>query len=46
MTSIVQPPAAEAGARPAAERVNHWINGRRVAGSSGRQRAGLQPGHR
>jgi malonate-semialdehyde dehydrogenase (acetylating)/methylmalonate-semialdehyde dehydrogenase len=36
MTSIVQPPAAEAGAKPAAERVNHWINGRRVAGSSGR----------
>ena len=36
MTSIVQPPAAEAGAKPAAERVNHWVNGRRVAGSSGR----------
>ncbi|MEO8638621.1 MAG: CoA-acylating methylmalonate-semialdehyde dehydrogenase [Chloroflexota bacterium] len=35
MTSIVQPPAAEAGAKPTAERVNHWINGRRVAGSSG-----------
>jgi malonate-semialdehyde dehydrogenase (acetylating)/methylmalonate-semialdehyde dehydrogenase len=36
MTSIVQPPAAEAGERPATERVNHWINGRRLAGSSGR----------
>jgi malonate-semialdehyde dehydrogenase (acetylating)/methylmalonate-semialdehyde dehydrogenase len=36
MTSIVQPPAAEAGAKPAAERVNHWIGGRRVPGSSGR----------
>jgi malonate-semialdehyde dehydrogenase (acetylating)/methylmalonate-semialdehyde dehydrogenase len=36
MTSIVQPPAAEAGVKPAAERVNHWIGGRRVPGSSGR----------
>jgi malonate-semialdehyde dehydrogenase (acetylating)/methylmalonate-semialdehyde dehydrogenase len=36
MTSIVQPPAAEAGTKPTAERVNHWINGRRVAGTSGR----------
>jgi malonate-semialdehyde dehydrogenase (acetylating)/methylmalonate-semialdehyde dehydrogenase len=36
MTSIVQPPAAEAGPKPTAERVNHWINGRRVAGGSGR----------
>jgi malonate-semialdehyde dehydrogenase (acetylating)/methylmalonate-semialdehyde dehydrogenase len=36
MTSIVQPPAAEAGAKPTAERVNHWINGRRQAGTSGR----------
>ncbi|HEV8252649.1 MAG TPA: CoA-acylating methylmalonate-semialdehyde dehydrogenase [Candidatus Limnocylindria bacterium] len=36
MTSIVQPPAAEAGERPATERVNHWISGRRLAGSSGR----------
>ncbi|HEY8921694.1 MAG TPA: CoA-acylating methylmalonate-semialdehyde dehydrogenase [Candidatus Limnocylindria bacterium] len=36
MTSIVQPPAPEAGKRSATERVNHWINGRRVAGSSGR----------
>jgi len=36
MTSIVQPPAAEAGARPTAERVHHWIGGRRVPGTSGR----------
>jgi malonate-semialdehyde dehydrogenase (acetylating) / methylmalonate-semialdehyde dehydrogenase len=36
MTSIVQPPAAEAGAKPTAGRVNHWINGRRQAGTSGR----------
>ncbi len=36
MTSIAQPPAAKAGPKPTAERVNHWINGRRVAGISGR----------
>jgi malonate-semialdehyde dehydrogenase (acetylating)/methylmalonate-semialdehyde dehydrogenase len=36
MTSIAQPPAAKAGPKPTAERVNHWINGRRVAGTSGR----------
>ena len=36
MTSIVRPPAAESGAQPATERVNHWIGGRRVAGTSGR----------
>ena len=36
MTSIVQPPAAEAGSMPTAEPVTHWINGARVAGSSGR----------
>ncbi len=36
MTSIVQPPAAEASERSATERINHWINGRRVAGTSGR----------
>jgi malonate-semialdehyde dehydrogenase (acetylating)/methylmalonate-semialdehyde dehydrogenase len=36
MTSIAQPPASQAGERSAAERVNHWINGRRVAGTSGR----------
>ena len=36
MNSIVQPPAAEAGAKPAARRrVNHWINGRGLAGSAG-----------
>jgi malonate-semialdehyde dehydrogenase (acetylating)/methylmalonate-semialdehyde dehydrogenase len=35
MTSIAQPPAAT-GPQPATERVNHWINGARVAGSSGR----------
>ena len=36
MTSIARPPAAEAGKQPTTERVNHWINGRRVAGTSGR----------
>ena len=35
MTSIAQQPAAT-GERSATERVNHWINGRRVAGASGR----------
>ncbi|MEO8252502.1 MAG: aldehyde dehydrogenase family protein, partial [Chloroflexota bacterium] len=35
MTSIVQPPAAETGSPSATERVNHWINGHRVRGSSG-----------
>src|SRR6185503_5537018 len=35
MTEIAER-SAEAGAKPAAERVNHWINGRRVAGRSGR----------
>ena len=46
MTSIAQPPAAETGAQRTVERVNHWINGRRVAGTLRAQRAGLQPGHR
>ncbi|HLE88689.1 MAG TPA: CoA-acylating methylmalonate-semialdehyde dehydrogenase [Candidatus Limnocylindria bacterium] len=36
MTSIVQPQASAAGTQAATERVNHWINGRRVAGTSGR----------
>ena len=36
MTSIAQPPAAESGAEPATERVNHWIKGARVPGISGR----------
>jgi malonate-semialdehyde dehydrogenase (acetylating)/methylmalonate-semialdehyde dehydrogenase len=36
MTSVVQPPATEAEGTPTAERVNHWINGRRVPGTSGR----------
>jgi malonate-semialdehyde dehydrogenase (acetylating)/methylmalonate-semialdehyde dehydrogenase len=36
MTSIVPPPATEAEAEATAARVNHWINGRRVAGTSGR----------
>jgi malonate-semialdehyde dehydrogenase (acetylating)/methylmalonate-semialdehyde dehydrogenase len=35
MTSIAQQPPA-AGPQPATERVNHWIGGRRVAGTSGR----------
>ena len=36
MTSIAQPPAAKAGPKPTTERVNHWINGARVAGTSDR----------
>ena len=36
MTSIVQPQASAARTQAATERVNHWINGRRVAGTSGR----------
>jgi malonate-semialdehyde dehydrogenase (acetylating) / methylmalonate-semialdehyde dehydrogenase len=36
MTSIAQTPPAEAGPKPASKRVNHWINGGRVAGRSGR----------
>ena len=36
MTSIAQPPKAEAQPRPT-ERVNHWIGGKRVAGTSGRK---------
>ena len=34
MTRLAQPPTA--AARSATERVNHWINGRHVAGTSGR----------
>ncbi len=34
MTSLAQPPAVDAA--PPAERVNHWINGQRVPGTSGR----------
>ncbi|HLE58318.1 MAG TPA: CoA-acylating methylmalonate-semialdehyde dehydrogenase [Candidatus Limnocylindria bacterium] len=36
MTRLAQPPATDTAAQPAAEHVNHWINGRRVAGTSGR----------
>jgi malonate-semialdehyde dehydrogenase (acetylating) / methylmalonate-semialdehyde dehydrogenase len=35
MTSIAQPPAVT-GQQPPTERVSHWINGARVAGTSGR----------
>jgi malonate-semialdehyde dehydrogenase (acetylating)/methylmalonate-semialdehyde dehydrogenase len=36
MTQVAEPGAAKAGATPAAERINHWIGGRLVAGASGR----------
>ncbi len=36
MTHVAEPPAAERGDEAGLERVNHWINGQRVAGSSGR----------
>jgi malonate-semialdehyde dehydrogenase (acetylating)/methylmalonate-semialdehyde dehydrogenase len=36
MTRLAQPPKAEAESR-STERVNHWIGGRRVAGTSGRR---------
>ncbi len=36
MTHVAEPPAATGGDQAATERVNHWINGRRVAGTSGR----------
>jgi malonate-semialdehyde dehydrogenase (acetylating)/methylmalonate-semialdehyde dehydrogenase len=35
MTHVAEPPVAEGGATEL-DRVNHWINGARVAGSSGR----------
>src|SRR3970282_305618 len=36
MTRLAQPPPADEAKEPALERVNHWIGGRRVAGTSGR----------
>jgi malonate-semialdehyde dehydrogenase (acetylating)/methylmalonate-semialdehyde dehydrogenase len=36
MTQVADPGAARIGGTPEPERVNHWIGGRRVAGTSGR----------
>src|SRR6188768_1640368 len=36
MTHVAEPPVAGGGAAAAVERVNHWINGARVAGTSER----------
>jgi malonate-semialdehyde dehydrogenase (acetylating)/methylmalonate-semialdehyde dehydrogenase len=36
MTRLAQPPTTAAEGKPDLERVNHWINGKRVAGTSGR----------
>jgi malonate-semialdehyde dehydrogenase (acetylating)/methylmalonate-semialdehyde dehydrogenase len=36
MTQVADPGTAKAGGTPEPERVNHWIGGRRVAGTSGR----------
>ena len=36
MTHVAEPPAAEGSDAAGLERVNHWINGARVAGTSGR----------
>ena len=36
MTHVAEPPAAESGDAAGLERVNHWINGAPVAGTSGR----------
>jgi malonate-semialdehyde dehydrogenase (acetylating) / methylmalonate-semialdehyde dehydrogenase len=36
MTHVAEPPVAERGEAAGLERVNHWINGARVAGTSGR----------
>jgi len=37
MTHVAEPPVAGGGDATALERVNHWINGATVAGTSGRQ---------
>ncbi len=37
MTHVAEPPVAGGGERTEQEQVNHWINGARVAGASGRQ---------
>ena len=36
MTHVAEPPAAESGDAAGLERVNHWINGEPVLGTSGR----------
>ena len=36
MTHVAEPPASTGGGQAATERVNHWINGARQAGTSGR----------
>ncbi len=36
MTHVAEPPVAERGDAAVVDRVNHWINGTRVAGASGR----------
>ncbi|MEO6577485.1 MAG: CoA-acylating methylmalonate-semialdehyde dehydrogenase [Candidatus Limnocylindria bacterium] len=37
MTHVAEPPVTASGDRAGQEQVNHWINGARVAGTSGRQ---------
>ncbi|MDP2624102.1 MAG: CoA-acylating methylmalonate-semialdehyde dehydrogenase [Actinomycetota bacterium] len=37
MTRLAQPPTTQAEVKPDLERVNHWIGGKRVAGTSGRK---------
>ncbi len=37
MTRLAQPPTTDKSTRPELERVNHWIGGKRVPGTSGRQ---------
>ena len=37
MTHVAEPPVAEGSDATGLEQVNHWINGARVAGTSGRQ---------
>ena len=36
MTHVAEPPVAQRGDAAGVDRVNHWINGARVAGTSGR----------
>ncbi len=43
MTQVAEPRSAAAGSSPAAGRVNHWIGGRAVAGTSGRDGAVYDP---
>ena len=37
MTQVAEPRTGGVGGAPVAERVNHWIGGRLVAGTSGRR---------